>query len=455
MTLRQRFAGRMRLLASALSPFSQASGNQFFIGKKPLTADDHLATYYKRFSILPLELQYFITDVMLRRCVVAVANFTIYVKGFDTKLEATKPPPDKTDAKTHNEALIKQYGWVKDFVDDINKTVNLDNLIFSAALTMEFYGRAAYEIVRDRKDIPVMLNALEVCPDRPDNLKPVINERTKKVVKYVIKRGDKEEVYRPEDVLYFVNLDINDSQYGLRYDQVYALGDVTPALPACILRREVVLTSPRIIKRVCDPFVIISVNTTGFMGSKEELTKSLNEVLEGIDSGENVVTNHEATTEAVYPTISLEAVTGYEKEKANEIATTLGVPRILVNEPNINRATSETEMKAFVEGQVAAKQRRIKRILEGPVWYGMLVRLAFENRNTPIKEGEAVPVSVKQNFRVIDIGDYTQESTVASTLYGNGLGVLGEFPEQALKLAKLWTPEVEACFQQQHQQQQK
>jgi hypothetical protein len=439
MGAKQQFKHRIRLLANALNPFF--SGNQLIIGKVPLTAEEQLDRFYRRYEVLPLELQYFITDFMLRRCVMAVSEYVIYAAGFDTKLESTMPPPAGTDAKTYDEKVLVEYGWVKDFIDDINKRVNLDEIIFSAALQMCLYGRAAFEILRDPKGIPVRLNVLEVHPDKPNSLKPVVDEKNGKLKKYVIKTQNGELTYRPDEILYFVNTDFEGAYMGL--------SDVIPALPSCIIRREMTKTSPRIVKRTADPYVIASVDTTGFEGTKTELEKSLNKIAQGMDSGENIVTNHAIQATAIYPNLNLETVSTYDKERGNEIAVTLGVPRVLVNEPNINRATSETEVKAFVNGRVAFKQRYIKRVLESPVWYGMLTRLAFELRGQPLNETQQAPVAVKQNFRVPDIDNLLDRADIAGKLYGNGLGPLGVSAEQALKLAKLWTPEVEECFQQQ------
>jgi hypothetical protein len=443
MSTKQRFLNRLRLLASALNPFPHASGYQFVLGQVPQTAEEQLEHFFRRFEILPLELQYFITDFMLRRCVMVVSEYVIYAAGFDTRLESTAPPPPDTDAKTYDETLLKQYGWIKDFVDGVNKQVNLDDIIFSAALQMCLYGRAAFEIVRDTQGVPVRLNVLPVHPDHAETLKPIIDKHTGRLVKFTLKTRNGDITYRPEEILYFVNTDLDSTYYGL--------SDVTPALPACIIRRELVKTSPRIVKRTSDPYVIVSVNTLGFEGTKAELTQSLNEIARGMDSGENIVTNHDIKAEAIYLNINLENVTQYDKERGNEIAITLGVPRVLVNEPNINRATSETEIKAFVGGRVAFKQRYIKRVLESKVWYGMLVRLAFELKGTQIGENQDAPVSLKQNFRVPDIGNLVEQADIASKLYGNGLGPLGVSAEQSLKLAKLWTPEVEVCFQTQTQ----
>ncbi|MDR0493569.1 MAG: phage portal protein, partial [Nitrososphaerota archaeon] len=225
MSTKQRFLNRLRLLASALNPFPHASGYQFVLGQVPQTAEEQLEKFFRRFEVLPLELQYFITDFMLRRCVMVVCEYVIYAAGFDTRLESTVPPPADTDAKTHEQALLKQYGWVKDFVDEINKQINLDEIIFSAAVQMCLYGRAAFEIIRDKQGIPVRLNVLEVHPDKPDAIKPVVDEHTGKLVKFTLKTRDGEIIYRPEEILYFVNTDLDSSYYGL--------SDVIPALPAC------------------------------------------------------------------------------------------------------------------------------------------------------------------------------------------------------------------------------
>jgi hypothetical protein len=69
----------------------------------------------------------------------------------------------------------------------------------------------------------------------------------------------------------------------------------------------------------------------------------------------------------------------------------------------------------------------------------MLVRKALN-----LAEDVPLPVKVKHVWRKSDTGNIKEKAEAANTLYGNGLGLLGEYPELALKSVGL--NEVAQCL---------
>ncbi len=106
-----------------------------------------------------------------------------------------------------------------------------------------------------------------------------------------------------------------------------------------------------------------------------------------------------------------------------------------------NRATAYVEFEAYVEGVIKPNQRYFKRVLESEMWYDRLARLTMEDHGEKIAKGVALPVKVKQNFKPVKASDIYAMATAVASLYGNGSGVLAEFPEIAFEMMN-WDQEL-------------
>jgi hypothetical protein len=118
-----------------------------------------------------------------------------------------------------------------------------------------------------------------------------------------------------------------------------------------------------------------------------------------------------------------------------------GTPRFLINKTPENRATAYVEFEAYVEGVIKPNQRYFKRALECDMWYDRLARLAMEEHGEKIASGVALPVKVKQNFKPVKASDIYAMAAAVASLYGNGSGVLAEFPEIAFEMMN-WDQEL-------------
>ena len=75
------------------------------------------------------------------------------------------------------------------------------------------------------------------------------------------------------------------------------------------------------------------------------------------------------------------------------------------------------------------------------MWYDRLERLAMEEHGEKIAAGVVLPVKVKQNFKPVKASDIYAMAAAVASLYGNGSGVLAEFPEIAFEMMN-WDQEL-------------
>ncbi|MCL1977609.1 MAG: phage portal protein [Candidatus Bathyarchaeota archaeon] len=430
----------IRRLFASLNPFSGRGNSGFVQLVQTVSDEDKLSAHFDKFNGLPDELKYYKTVPMLRRCIDILAGYVASAGGFDTVLE-----PAFSLEEQQKDVYLQKYSHVKAYVDEINKKVNLDHILFVACVKMCLYGKAGFKKVLDSTGVPCRLHVLPVANSDHQELQPVLNELSKELEGFKIQSSDGAIEYKVSDVLYFVNTDLSGNWQGI--------SDLDELVPVCIIYQIMQQSTPYMLKRMRNPYVVASVDTSGRMFSEENvekekdaLQKQLKALAEGIDSGSNVVTNNKVALEMVQLKIDLKAFMDYDDKQEAKIISYFGIPRFLVNEPNVNRATAETEFTAFVEGTVAVKQRYIKRVLESETWYDMLVRKCLG-----LSDEMVLPVKIKHVWRDIDMGNVKEKVDAAVALYGNGLGILGEHPDLAMKTAGLYTSEIAKCIQLKHQ----
>jgi len=134
--------------------------------------------------------RWFRQDELVRKCIVTNAYFACMSAGYETVLEAAGEGVD-----------VEDYGFVKERVDEFNKRVNMDLMLFVAQVKRSIYGKARFEVVLGEDEFPKKL-----IPLQSDKLKPNINE-VWEVTGYRYQGRD--GFYSPEEVLYFVNLPLD------------------------------------------------------------------------------------------------------------------------------------------------------------------------------------------------------------------------------------------------------
>ncbi|MCK4438721.1 hypothetical protein KAV47_06575, partial [Candidatus Bathyarchaeota archaeon] len=161
-------------------------------------------TYY---AGLNQDYRWFRQDELVRKCVVTNAYYAT-LHGFTTVTKAEDP---------------EKHSYVKERVDEVNKAVNLDLVLFTAQVKRSVYGKAGFEIVTDNEGMPSKLLSLE-----SDKLKPDLDEDWD-LTGYTY-RG-KKGFYGPEEVLYFANMELEADRLGL--------SDLEPLRSVCMARHEI------------------------------------------------------------------------------------------------------------------------------------------------------------------------------------------------------------------------
>ncbi|MDR2699293.1 MAG: phage portal protein [Nitrososphaerota archaeon] len=407
---------------------------------KETPIEKQLKLWETRFAKKTLEEKCYLTTPKLRRCIDVLAGF-IVAAGFDTEIACT----DKTLTKEELATFQTKYTYVKAYVDHINSLVNLDQISFTAIVQMCINGKAGFEKSSNKEGEIDKLIVLPTANSQKQGLQPVVNTR-KRLTGFTLKVKDnpKPLTYNLTEVLYFLNTDLEDDYQGL--------SDVEALMPNCFELGYLTKERPKAVNRMSNPFKMANVDTTPDFNSTEndvekvkaEIKKDLESLHDSLSSGDDVVTNYAVTLQMLQLKIDLAQLNGNKNELNREITAYFGVPRFLLSEPEINRATAETEFDAFVNGTVAVKQRYLKRVYESPGWYGALVEQALQTHGDTDAIGKVV---VKHMWRKPEMGNLKERADVASTLYNNGLGLLGNHPEQAMKTAGLLTSEIKACLQ--------
>jgi len=359
-------------------------------------------------AINPPALRWFRRDDLVRKCEVINAAFATFAAGFDTVLD----PIDENISEQEKEQLQKEYADVKAFVDGINRRVNLDNILFIAQIKRSLFGKCGFEIVTDGGNAPARLISLV-----SDWLKPQVNKEWMLTgYKY---ESTPEILYKPEEILYFVNLQLESDYEGV--------SDVEPIFSQCDERHQLIKTDfKKVVKRLWAPYSVHQVNGEGLTDQEE--TEIMNNIAQKTEAGEILVTNTPITSTIVDIRPNIADLIALKQNLEQDIISNFGTPRFLLNRPTENRATAYTEFEAYIEGPIKTIQRYFKRELEAQ-WYPALVKLALK-----LRKETRVPVKISHHWRKIRTADIYQMAVAANQLYNNGLGILGDHPEVAVEM---------------------
>lgn len=358
-------------------------------------------------SMSPEGYRWFRQDEVVRRCVITNAAFAVMAAGFETELEPVTEIVDEKDLL----AFKEKFKFVKDYVDAANRQVNLDAMLFVAQVKRSIFGKAGFEIVKDKNkpDWLLTVNSTKITVDLDDDWS--LNG-------YKVTGVD--ETYKPEDFLYFPNLSLEADREGL--------SDIEPVYSICKSRNNLLCRDlPEITRSLWAPYVILSADTTGMTDAEE--TSFLNDLIEAAKSGKSIAINKLVNAVVVERKINLTGINALLDKLEECIIREFGTPRFLVNKRDENRATSYTAFEGYVEGTLKNIQRFFKRELEKQ-WYPQLVKLALKSQK---KQG-AVEVKISHEWNLIRGNDLDARGQTVAALYASGLGILADYPELAFDM---------------------
>jgi hypothetical protein len=304
-------------------------------------------------------------------------------------------------------AFLEKYKYVKEYVDKINRQVNLDKNLFVTQIKRCIYGKAAFEIIYDTKGHPSWLLSLQSTQIKPD-IEP--SDWKLKQFKY---NGQTDLTI--EETLYFLNLDLENNYEGL--------SDIEPIIHVCEARHDLMKYDLRkITKRAWAPFNILQADTNGMDDNEED--EFLQNLCNSAEAGESMGINKSVTATVIDPKINFTGLIALMDKLEDIIISAFGIPKFLLGRPIENRATAYAELEAYVSGPINNIQRQLKRDLESQWYPALVIKALAENHVT----GDA-PVRVKHNWKRIRTDDVYAMAAAVSSLYNNSIGILGSFPD--------------------------
>ena len=382
---------------------------RFFLGaasaprakRRGETSTPTSSTYYEG---MPEDYRWFRQDELVRRCVVTNAFFATITAGFRTVLEATGEDVD-----------LEDYAYVKEGVDEVNKRVNMDLVLFVSQVKRSVHGRAGFEVILDGDGSPSWLLSLQ-----SNRLKPSLDEDWG-LRGYSYEGRD--VFYGPDEVLYFVNLPLEVDMEGL--------SDVEPIRDVCRARHDLLRENfPEIARTLWAPYTILQADTSGL--SREEADRAVSELAAVARVGKSIAINESVTPTVVNMTPDIRGLGELLDRLDQSIIGAFGTPRFLLGKPIENRATAYAELEAYVGGPIAHIQRYYKRELEAQ-WYDRWARKILEDEGVAVPEGEKPPVLVKHRWNPVRVSDVYEMARAVGALWGShGMGALGG------RLGKAW-----------------
>ncbi|MEM3381429.1 MAG: phage portal protein [Candidatus Bathyarchaeia archaeon] len=345
-------------------------------------------------------------NFLVRKAIESLAYWCVK-EGFETVLEPG-PNHGRLESEEARENFLREYLQVKDYVDEINYDVNLDQALRIAVIKMKIYGRAAFEVEFERRGRPWTSKPLRLIPLDPEQVKPEIDGDWR--LRGFTYQGQ-EGFYRPDEILYFVNSDIEGDMEGL--------SDIEPILKEAelddkILREDLAEAASTLWAGIAVHTLQTDKLPEGV--TQEQVQKIIDEHIAELKPGKHVATTDQWQIQIVDIKPDLDQLLNIIEKVERRIVGNFQVPRFMLNiERELNRATAYAELEAYIEGPVTDIQRILKRTLEAQ-WYPKLVKQALKIN------GDNLPVTVKHRWRQIRTADWFELVRAVSQAYDGGKG---------------------------------
>jgi hypothetical protein len=327
-------------------------------------------------------------------------------EGFETIVEDVIPGTVSEEKKVD----------LKAYVDKINGDVKLDNRLRLALVKAPIWGKAGFEIEFQKKDAPwlpgnqpVRLNSL-----KSTLLVPKVDPDAWGLISF--EYNGKPDFYKPEEVLFFVRSEIDDDWQGR--------SDIEPVLVESILddriiREDLMEAATTLWAGIAVHQLNLEKAAKAGITTDEDIDKIMEDYREQLRPGKHVITDDLWDIQVHDLKPDLGQLLDVSDKLERRILGSFKVPRFLLNiEKELNRATADREMEAFVEGPVTDDQRWLKRILETQ-WYERLTRQFLS-----LKPEDPLPVRVVHRWRQIRVTDWLALIDAGVKGYGEGRGPL-------------------------------
>jgi len=288
---------------------------------------------------------------VLRKCVNMIANFTTRA-GFETTIRCLNEDdnPEKPE-----------YLEVKRQIDDLNRRVNMDNVLRITQIKRYIHGNCGWVMTTSEEDDSIM----RLDPLNSSYIIPLINEKTGEFIGINYSYAQTGEIPK-ERLLYFTFDTIENNRTSLL--GVSACRSIERNVKIKKnLERDLLYAS----RSLWAPIVIYNVDTRGLTPTEES---ELFDTLKGdLRPGAIVVVNRAVEHKVVQYNPDLNNLIRAIDKQDEEIIGNFGIPKALLSrEKTMARATLEFSIRAFYESTIAGEQHYLKRQLEQQ-WYDPLV----------------------------------------------------------------------------------
>ena len=362
-------------------------------------------------------------NFMVRRSLNSLA-FWATKEGYETVLE---PPitEDKTPDQIKTEVAL--YKYVKDYVDKVNKDVNFDNVLRIAVIKSKIYGYCGFEIERDgasnpKRLIPLRSERLRALIDKNWNLKGFAYDG----------EGDlRSPFYTPDEVLYFVNYDLEGDWQGL--------SEIEPVMKETELDDKIFREDlPEALTTLWAGIALYTIDRSKMRSgvTDAEVAQAITDFINKVRPGHSIATEAVWTGQTFDIRPNLNMILAVSDKMERRIVGNFGVPRFMLGleYQGWNRSTAYGEIEMFADGPISDIHRDFKRQVEAQ-WYEPLVRLKLgrvEAKYMPriqIRNGKlrifkaqtaALPFALKHQWKEIRTLDWLQLFDSGGRVFAQG-----------------------------------
>jgi hypothetical protein len=324
--------------------------------------------------------KYYKETSLVRQCIDLRAAFTT-AKGFHTEIEVLDEKLNPDD-----------FAWVKKVVDETNRRIDMDNILYLSEIKREVFGFVLWEVVKtkqNKKPKITRLNPLEV-----DQTTPVYNDDG--VLEHFTYGGEATKL-ELEDAFYISGVSFSANPMGLSL--------VEPIVPSVKQQRELDEDVLAVAMRMWAPFIILQVDTLNM--SDEQETSTMTSLKDAAQPGVNLVVNKSVESTVVHMTPDMQSLSTVRRDIDETIIGNFTIPKALLGrEKTLNRATLEASLQALRESAISRIQRTLKRAVEHQI-YDRICEY----------EGVADKVRIRHVWNPISIQDFKELSGAITDMY--------------------------------------
>lgn len=302
---------------------------------------------------------YYISTGVIRKCINLIAGFTARA-GFETTIKCL----DEDDSPDKPEYIA-----VKKVIDDLNRKVNMDNVLFVTQVKRWLYGMCSWQIVPGK----TKGNIEDLQPMQSGYIQPVVDPKTGQFsgVEYWPTQG---KTFPAKSVLFF-NLDSLENNAS----DMQGVSSVRSIERELKIKKNLQRDLLYAARSLWAPIVIFQADTRGM--TPTERTTLMESLKSDLRPGGVVVTNRQVTSTVIQYNPDLNNLIRAIQLQDEDIIGNYGIPKALLSrEKTETRATLEFSIKAFFESTISQEQQYLKRQLEKQ-WYDPIVQaLGYADR---------------------------------------------------------------------------